>query len=563
MFCSNCGTKIEETDLFCPNCGARNNEAAPAPVTPEPANSEPVRPEPVGEEPGPEPPFFENEPVPEETEQVEQKRRSRLKPLLLGVGALVVVAALVFGIFKLIGGKKDENDLFRAASESADELTDYLSDLPNLRSILDNAERISEKEDVEGGISFRVANNGDPIQGSVNVKVDAEANRAAADVSVQVPNTDKSIEASFYLDEENLMLTSRSLLKEDEIIALPIKDLAKKWNDSALAELIGAEMPEGFTLQTEMNFADLEEIMASAYGEQWKSFEKSIKLVKYEGANPRFTDGTIKTVSWDRELLKPMYEQAKKDLEEMEEFVPFLQRRSGSVTPTMTLRGELEQLTEADYSKLIADFIILAFGEFDESEIDLQLRFDSKDVLTGLYGGVEDSWIDFRLDGEKNPWEWIRIRTGSSYTYNGETREEIDGGDVRIRIENKQLSIEAYEVDTGTENRTEQEELVGRLAYDDDTGRIQVFDGSGKDLMEDVSLTVKPDGNRILVHAGELEDGEEQISLDLNFGPLSGGVTKPTGEVKDLLEMTEQQLNGLMMRIGMKLQKLLPADAFE
>ena len=126
MFCSNCGSKIDDGSLFCPNCGTRRST--------DPAS----QPEPTPVQPGlkreftPTPPVFPTEPAqptvapqpaepmyaPEQSAEPAAPRKKLNRKVLIGILAgAVAVAVLVVLLIVLLGGKGGAQNSWKDAYE--------------------------------------------------------------------------------------------------------------------------------------------------------------------------------------------------------------------------------------------------------------------------------------------------------------------------------------------------------------------------------------------------------------------------------------------------------------
>ena len=500
-------------------------------------------------------------------EAMERLRRSHIA--VLGLGGVAVLALLIFGLVKLLGSRSKQNELFRVAENSVEELKDYLGELPNLNQMIRISDEVNQEKRTEGSISAQYRIEEVSLALSAEMKSDLVGKKAMADMKLNVDQLSAPVELGFYVDEEALTFASATLLKENEAISFPLKDLGKQWNSSALAELTDTKLPEELSLSL-FQQASLEDILTAVYGEQWTKFEDSIRLVDYEGVS-RFPDGAVKTVTWDRELLKPMYEQAKKDvenLEDLEDQIPGLAARTPAVRQTASI-PMAEGLMQLDVRRYVASFVVYAFGQFDENKVQVQLRLDKKEAVTGFFAQHEDEFIELLLQGEKNPWERITVLAGEIWEDGTETAQ---GGEARLQIENDRLSMEILSLERESGQSDAYEKLEGMVVYDDKSGRISVLDDEGGDQLEQqgVSFIAKPEDGRICLHleidlsniAFTGRDGD-QFSMDVRFGPLSGSVQKPEYEVRNLMELSKGQLQGLLMRMASKVVELLPEGIIE
>ena len=557
MFCPNCGTKLTDNDRFCPNCGTKN-AAAPEAVLPQPFAPETSAPQNFSpENPAPADPVRAAEGLPAPEQPVVQAKRSILKPLLVALGGLALIAVIIFGIVKLVGGKKSsDNEVVRAAEDSVSMLKDYLGELPNLGRVIDNLDRISDNRSAEGTLSFRAEFEEMPVEGSLTFRTDTGDKKVITDISVKLGQVGEPITATIYADEEKLVLAGESLFGKDEGISLSLKDLGSKWNGSGLAEMTGLQLPEDLSPDLfGMIDRDYEAIMTDAFGEQWTKFEKTLKLQPVTG-EPHFTDGTAREVVWDSGLLQQMYEQS----QQLDESVSGSEGYYGSSASSLLFSNALSKAG----TKQLAYRIVEALWEADQSGIRIEVRLDDDDRITGVYlRDSERSGEEILLAGEKNPWERIVLTSDHTYTYHDQEFRRIEETEITFRMSGSQLTAAISEKvrDTEYEGRYDYDEMLAVIVYNDATGEITAVDGDGSDLLDGVRISLKPDGRQTVLHVGRYERlGSEEEAFDLTIGPFSGSIKVPASNLRELLELDQTGLQSLIMEVYAKLLPLIPGD---
>ena len=179
-------------------------------------------------------------------------------------------------------------------------------------------------------------------------------------------------------------------------------------------------------------------------------------------------------------------------------------------------------------------------------------------IITALFSScILCPLFEFLLEGEKNPWEKLRITTGYSYSgVEDKTFEIRDIIDADLSVEGKQLSILVTESHTDSEDhdRFDYQEDPILILYDDATGAISAVDSDGENLMDGLELVLRPEGDKISFSLNH----EDTESFILTLGSLTKKPQPLTGEAHELLDMSEQKLQGLAMKVVLHLQKLLP-----
>ena len=562
MFCPNCGTPVADADKFCPNCGsalAAVTEPQAAPVQ-EPAAQPAPAPKPIWK---PDPEAYRQPQQPQPDQQayqplqqqdgqqtwqssasvpIEAEKRSPKKGILIGVGCLAL-AALIGGGIWFLSRSLGRTKLLRAARNSAASFETYVEELPNLHQILENAEALDAggrtHAERESNTQFRYSFGDEEtvIGGGYTLRVDTD--RDAGTMLADGVYTLQGVEIPFklYLDENQIQAASSVLLEEDEVLALPLKDLAKQWNDSALSDVSMVKLPEDLDL-TQFKDFDYDKALEEAYGEDWITLRNSFGSVEYDGTTPFEGDGTTYTLTWDQEAFRRMDEKTE-DLDEL-----------------LDIDGP-EDLNRIDFKDLPAKLIVAAASKVAEN-VKEALFYVEDGMLTGLRVSVvsdETSVITIRLLGEENPWERITVDM---------TDEEGDSEslDFRVTKSGGQLRFEGRFLKNG---QASDEDPVS-IVYNDADGRITV-EGLG---MDEETAGMMPQFRLIP------EDGGFRFSMkteaDLGYYAMSSesvyAISDRIGEIaplsaspRDLLKFSEQELRGLVERVEEKLRQM--AEIFD
>lgn len=560
MFCTNCGKQLAEDALFCPNCGARNSTApqpqAADPVQPQPFAA-PVQPQPVAapqqdaqqawqayQQPNYQQNYQPNYQQPYAA-PVQAPKKKKGKGLLIGLGCLVLAALIAGGIWFLNSRRNDNpvEELSAPAERSLSELSDYVEELPNLHAITRNLEKLDSLDRMHLAVDVlqrTVMQYGEEDETSeYGMKLDINYDDDGEKLSVGGLYAMDGVNIPFdvYLDRDQLQLYSSALLEEGEAIMLPLKDLPRQWNESALGKMTGLELPEDLDLSG-VSDADLEESLKERYGEDWTKFYESVDVVPYEGA-PRFEGpGETLTLSYDREALRAMADKTDLDLDDVFE-LDFL--------------DDVEGLSDLNLGEIGAQAVIAFLSELDQSIEELQF-YTENDRLLGAYLAVEGgNYLELRLTGEENPWEHITV---SVFTDCG-SYSTTDTLDIRVIADTDTLKIlvnSKHEDTDGAEYCYEDDCVV---TYYDADGRITAEDGSGRSLVDaEIHLVPADDGFRFTV---KQSDTSTYYSTEMEESFL---ISSPSGEVKplsdapiEILKLTEEELQALMERMERKAQQ--------
>ena len=582
MFCTHCGQQLPEDALFCTGCGARLDGAAAAPA-PEPAApvspfAPPPAPEAFAEQTNDAQQAWQAVPQPElqqpEMQQVlaepVQARKKRGKGLWIGLGCLLLAALVAGGIWFLNRKSTRDNPvekLSNPAENSYAALSDYLEELPNLHSILKNAQALKDADSLCFAMEFSSVSAFDGFDGTArsnavggNLELCRDRENRQLLLRGRVRVNELEIPLNLYLDPRQLQLALPGLLREDEVLALPLEDLPARWNASALAELLDLELPEELDLSG-LTETDTEKSLRALYGPDWDRFYDSIQVVPYEGASHFEGSGETLTLSWDKEALKAMTDKTSEEDIERE-------------------LAALEDLNGLDLGALRAKSTVRLLGLLEKDLKEIQF-YKEQDMLTGVYGVTEGSF-ELRLCGEQNPWERITVKAvdEEGRAEEAEIRLVKGGGQLRLEVSH---TVNGEKVGLSSEYSAWNE---GAIVYNDADGRItaegDAFLSMGEDRPELRLLPVEG-GFTLRLRQGE-EDGDprdEDAALSQSdgvgqvFRSVLDGVrvdaaltlrsgTEPiralSAEPTDLLSLSQTQLQGLLLRIASKFRSLTEGE---
>ena len=566
MFCPNCGSQVADQAKFCPNCGSVL-AASPAPQA-APVQEPVPAPQPVWK---PDPEAYRQQPQqPQQPQQqdyqqayqqpyqqpyqpsaavpVEAKKRSGKKGLLIGIGCLVLAALIGGGIWFLNRGGLGGNKLLRAAQNSFASFKSYTEPLPNLHQIAENAEALEGSKtmhvDYEMLYEMSYSYGGNSSYSyktgyDLHADADRDAKVLAADGNINANGTE--IPIRLYLSEDQLQAGSDLLLDKNEVLSLPLKDLAKEWNASALSEMTEVKLPEDLNLQELMD-NDFEAALTEIYGEDWTTFRNSVQTSEYEGESPFEGKGKTYTLTWDREALKRMTAKTP----EIDELFD------------LDIDGP-EDLGKIDFSELRANAVVAILGEVDKALKQEPLFYVENDLLVGLRAVIEPedsepTEVTVRLVGEKNPWEHItvKVRTGSEDNYEDEivdVKLTIANGKLRIDFTHREEDSDGYVSDDDTSS----------IVYNDADGRITLEEnGEAVEYSSDMFLVPTDGGFRFTTKSGYAEEdgsysysSETAYAVSNKIGKLAPLSDAPT----NILKLTEEELQDLVERIEEKINE--------
>ena len=451
-----------------------------------------------------------------------QTKKKRGKGLAIGLGC-VLLAVLVAGAIWFLnrkGGDKPLEQLRAPADNSYAALCDYVEELPNLHKLLENARALEENDHLKASLRFHMGSPDDgeaqfvPVGFDLNLELaqDKTKQRTRLQANVQVQGIE--IPLRLYMDPEQLQLALPGILNEDEVLSLPLKDLPAKWNASALGKLVGAELPENLDLSG-LAASDPTASLEKFYGEDWTRFYDSLEVVPYEGSS-RFDRGETLTLRWDKAALQTLLDKTELDM------------------------NETLDLEDTDLSSAGAQMLVNMLGELEKNLEDLQFCKEN-DMLTGLYAKTAEGGVELRLCGEGSPWEHITVDV--------ENDGEREGADIRLVKGGGQLRLEAVRTENGEDAGDEPAAIV----YNDADGLIRF---EGPDLDEELpELRLLPAEGGLSLKLSQNAD-YSSVDMDLTLSGEKQSVEPFTGEIKDLLSMSQTELQGLLMRIMLKIQNM-------
>ncbi len=571
MFCPHCGKQIPDGSKFCTACGAvmtdevraavqQPQQSDPQPYAQQPYEQQAYTQQPYTQQPYAQQPYeqqaytqqpyaqqgYAQQPYEQQAyaqpgfdpyaapAAVETKKKKSKKPLFITLGALVLVAALAVGAWFLFFRNKGNSfegplaPMMEAADKSMAALEDYTKDLPNLNKIVENVREMEKAGKVHLGMSANAT--GSKID--LGMDLDADQGKYKLSVNLNAPGANGEavqIPLTVFLDNEQLLLACEPLFG-DEMLSLPLKDFGKQWNQSAFAAATGVKLPEDLSMP-ELTRDSLPKMLEKVFGDEWKAFTDSVKMTEDKN-DTRFSGlGTTYTISYDKDKLNALAEKAQANLDQL------------------TQMEDPSALQNLDLEKLLASAYLAAIRQSAESIEDLRYCIDGEERMVALYAKGDGNEVEFRLDGEKNPWEHAVIQA------NGETFE------IASKIADGKLTLTAT-------NRNEPDHAIG-FTYQDSDGVITVLQDNESQNNESqgqpfeavaggfVSMDYKlvpADGGFRLTATGKDELSEQSIVMDVTGKPAD--LTAPTGKTTNVLSLSLPELQDLANRVTANVSKL-------
>lgn len=523
MQCTNCGAQLEDSVEFCPVCGARQTKLAETP---------PVIPESVStaEESGM-PPLF-----PEQTAQAEQpaeivaeKKKGGFWKVIL---AAILVAALTIGGFfawkQLSKEAKVESPLEKAVNSSAEDLRSLIAPLPNLTQIVDNVKAMKDTKTTSIGLDFNMGE-----EGSIHATLSEDLKKKVGSLSAELNISGLSLPFNMYLDENQIQIASSAFLEEGEAIMLPVKDLAAKWNASALAQMTKVELPEDMDFASLMNSSGegYEKLLEEVYGKSWLTFRDSVKFTKLETADAaesaqyfNVENGETYVLEWDKTALDALVKEAGVENADLSVDVQ-----------------DVDALKNLNIKEYAAKSVVSVLKQSDEKVKRVEILVENEKA-TGLYfKGAQDGkegFAVFHLEGKENLWNNIYVMSGED--------GKIDSYMVQFTVDGDTLQITAEEaVEGGSGNRAS-------VKYNDKTGEVEMI-GDGDDILNGVTIAIKPVDKGFSVDAAGADiDGTIKLEITTKIGDIKALSDAPT----KILDLSQQELQAFIMKIYEKVAAL-------
>ena len=505
MQCPNCGRVLSGTEKFCPGCGAAlssGEQAAPV--------------------------------------ALEARKRSGRNGLLVGLGCLLLAALIGLGVWFLTR-RNSENALLQAAERSLGELKAYVEDLPNLNKILTNVEQLQQTKSLHSELKIAQDSLYDGREEpGMHLQLSADYVEGCSGFTGRFGASDDaadSLEFFAYGDRDQLQLSIPALTGEKEVFALPMKDLPKQWNASALSELLQLTMPEE-AAREEDEVQDLDASMERLFGQDWVQLRDSVKAVKYE-AEPHFAgSGTTYTLDYDRDALRRICEKAG-DSEELDsESIP-------------SMMGQLRELPAKMLTSLLCDL----YGKLKDMQFYVE---DGK--LIGMYLEIngeegEEQRAELRLEGQGNIWERLTVKS----SVRDEDHTESKTVELALKKEDDQLRLDVNTQEQDTRDEYQHESFLFRLVYNDADGTVAVYsDGEPVEDAPKLRLQAVEGGFRLLMERSE-DWGEgygDSMHMELIVNNQAASVAPLSQTPTELLKLSKEELQALMQRIVPNLQKL-------
>ena len=249
-----------------------------------------------------------------EAEVLTAEKPGKKKALFIGLGCLLLALLAAGGWWLLNRLRTDPlRDLKLAANKSLNSYLDYVKDLPNLHQYTENlrAFTLSDNKHIDLNVTLEGTPQGADFAFQLSADRDGDAKKTLLHGSYT--SSGMTIPVDLYLDREQLQLGSSSLLNAGEALALPTKDLGKKWNDSNLAKTANTKLPDGLSLSF-LAEGLTDRSMRDTFGDDWSDFVRSVsyrQATEADGPSYFIGSGEVYVLSWDQDLLTKLGNRAK------------------------------------------------------------------------------------------------------------------------------------------------------------------------------------------------------------------------------------------------------------
>ena len=504
------------------------------------------------------------------------------KPLAIAAAALAAVLALGLLIYGLVCLFSPALRLKHAAQRSEKQLAAYLSQMPNMKKVVNTVKTLSNRRaftaTLDGSVSmgdarFNVDSRVDYSYSKRAMRVDLDPDMAVAVIcgDYDYPEAMKSYagqKASLFVNSKQIQVRD-DIATDGGVYSFPLKNLGKRWNDSDLADMADFELPDSLSIDPFHPGKSMDKLMKDTFGKDWTVFKRSVRVKTVKAKDSLFDDarkGTTYSLSWGDDALEDLADAAQDLIDDH-----YVQKK---VFDDYNYEWYYESYYEYDkeftpFTRVICTMIV----EFQESVEDLdELKiqfFVQKGCLVGMAVYAEEDRTEttemLLLNGSKNPWEEITVsrnyeRTNSDrskYTYDHTTTVKLDVSKDNLNVTGKTK----YESnDDGYVSKGSYEFMD--LTYRDKNGKITGTLGDWK-LEDYVDLSVCPDGRSVKVgvrYVGTASVREKYwddyweewddrrvnkdlvVDLTLTLGPQSGAIKPLDRKPVDLLSLDEDEL---------------------
>lgn len=436
----------------------------------------------------------------ETTGEMPQKPKKKRKGLIIAIVAVVLVLAIAAALYFFVFRPTQEAygiTTEAAAEKTVAQLQDVLGDCENLNALCENLWEIAQTEQltVHLGVGTSDFYSGDE---SVNMTLHYDGVNSQLGGVIDL----NGIKLDYYADEEQLMIHCADF--DDSYFMVPLENFGEAFADSALAAMFGVEDSEELRefgirlfMQTDWNeFSEKNPEIAE--------FVESLEFVEVDKTIPNAEGMTVYEVSIDVKDITDFYSS-------------YMTYASAAMTESALSEDEL-------------------FGDDDKITVQIGINKDGCLAAVYLFPEGEDGSVTLVLCGEDNLFEEIRIYENEEQVYT--------------------LSLEKTK--HGFTLSGGKDELLPLLVCNDDDCELIVYGEDGEELLTIVYGTEEDGVSFETVFTQDSDYGLEDqtglgvISTDVRITaeivPFEG-VESPDGEVVAFFELTEAELQSLVMRL--------------
>ncbi len=493
------------------------------------------------------------------------KKAGKKKGLIAGISAGVVVALAAIAIFvwpkPFSKGDGSSKGAVETAAENTGKAVFSHTEIGNFLS-----DTLSGNSKKNTGIDLRCTNIGSLVsafgadsmygamlgsgQAGINVVVGGDGKEASFSMDASIMGQTYTVQ--MYVSEDQLIVAIPEILSSPYYI--PLNNLEQELANSIFAPNKSQYSLDQYTYDELINFARQLSQIKNATGSMGNIVEDIETKLEQQGLKPQFTEtngsftvggetvnGTIATLDLGTEDLVRYVQFAKGYIQD---YVGQLAQQIPDLSSSLDLSDFDSAIEELRNSNIAAHIELDIYKKYvvrmDIEIYDTTNRAENSAHIIG----------DFGKDPEKTQHVSISLSQGS----NGEM----------YRIDYNILSDTATDFSSEL-TITEQGYSASAMTFNwnKSSGAFTLDIGSSGYSVANISGTAKVDGSKMTISPGTVSAGGGYYSYDLSSLQITidsdASLTKPAGSAKDVLTLTEADIQNIMTEVQSKLGSIVGA----